>query len=638
MAIDWSIENTRDEIANAEVTRDSKLDQRQVMLDYYASNVTQIRTGLTDWPENHTFEYLSFMVPKLAYDNPRVRATSRRQASKLMLDELRQLLELATLQGLIDQPKAQATYDEAARHGRTAEAVQYALNEWVLLKRYQSTLDTVCYDYLTDHGILMSRVSAMPGADPTDPDSKRIPESVRISPYRYICDPQALTHMESRWQAHWDLEDKDDLTERAKRENDSDSPEHEGDWNLTEIEAITAKQSDSESMNVNRNQVMVYTIWDKDYWEDEWGDQDPNEFNGGLLTLGMPMGDNKQGSVEKAQFIRKPRPAYVPPWGPYIVFGAYYIPDSPYPLSPLRATHNQVRELNAHTKAMNRNASQYKRLVFVSSKFPQLAKRIVDNPDMYVATVPDEQFDKDRIVTTEIAGVSDKQIQHYELFKDRLDRISGLTDAQRGEITGEGTATEHAIASSSGDLRTAYLQRKFADCTRWDLKSKAWYFMVDERMELELGPDAGTALGMIQPVFQGGLDEDEDPSDIALEIDAYSMQRTNEQLMQRNVMTVFQLIISAAPVMAQYPQVDWRELVRKIGESMNMPDLVDVVNFDELQQIGQGMLAQGQVPQEVPVSAAANGAFDANPGGGAELPGVQVARQMGALNGAASAI
>ena len=57
------------------------------------------------------------------------------------------------------------------------------------------------------------------------------------------------------------------------------------------------------------------------------------EANDGTETVAVGIGDD-----ETARFIRPPRPAFVPPWGPYSFFGSQKMPDCPYPLSPLIAT------------------------------------------------------------------------------------------------------------------------------------------------------------------------------------------------------------------------------------------------------------------------------------------------------------
>lgn len=597
-----SVDNFWNEIDEGVHQRDEVLSNYQVLLDQYVGKGMNLLAGQSDWPDNYSYQYCTYMVPKIVLDNPRVSITTRRQVSESMVMQLQEMLMGAVESGQLDPMSAQKMYAQATQPNTTALAIEHGLNKWVRDSNYHSTLDRVCYDFLQAYGITLTTLGVMPGHDPRDPDSLRWPLSKRIAPRRFVQDSLALHHTESRWQAHQSIEDKADLIARAKANPESG-------WIMDALQALPEttgrEELDSESTsytaNLQRKEVVLYEAWVGEYTEDGWPGPDEG-YNGGLFTIAGTQGH--QGEEQgKGAYIRKPRPFYGPRWGPYTQWGVYINPDNPYPLSPLLATFTQQAELNAHAKAMSRSASQYKRIVLVSDRNPKLAQDIAESPDMFVVTVDDEQFDKDQVVVIEIGGITDQQLRHYEVFTNRLEELLGLTQTQKGNIDPRATATVESIAQSSSELRISYLKNKFRQSVRQDLMSKVFYFVNDDRIQFGLGAEAGEALGMLRPEFFGGPSEDGDHisiEDLELEIDAYSMERTDEALLQKRMMEAFQLIMAAAPMMIQQPWIDWREMVRKIGDALNLPDLVDIIKFDMIQQMSQMAMQQGMgQPQQM---------------------------------------
>ena len=597
--LDISVENMWKEIQASEQRRDQQLSKLNMMVERYADRDSVIGEPHVAHPENHTFEYLSFMVPKVAFDNPRVSVRSRRTTARIVVDQVRDLLDQAIAQGMIDPYTAQAQLDQIEAQSGTAGAIDKGLNRWIWDSNYQSFLDRVAYDYLLAYGVGYSWLGTMPGSDPLDPDSKRWPMSSRLSPVRMVIDPSALHADESMWTGHWEVIQKSTLLEKAKRENRRE----DGKWNIDEIVAMSAMDDASSNVRptrppaeVDREEVMLYHLWVRDHrLEDSPGPEEG--YSGTWLTLGAAKSEKTGTTITR--YVREPRPYWGPGCGPYTIFGAYVDPDSPYPLSPLMATAGQAEELNRHVKAMNKNAAQYKRLIIV--KDPDLEQHIAADPDNFVITVEDAAFEKYQVVQVEIAGITDQQLRHFELFKDRLSRMSGLTDAQRGEVQTGATATAEAIADTAGELRSAYIQKRFSQGVRRDLTTKAWMMYMDDRVAFPLGPDASEELGMVSPTFIGGNDPESDESfnDLELEIDAYSMPRTNQALLQKNVLETTELIMQMAPAMVQMPWIDWKEVLRRIGDAMNIPDLVDVINFEMIGQMAQMAEQAGVQPGQM---------------------------------------
>jgi hypothetical protein len=286
------------------------------------------------------------------------------------------------------------------------------------------------------------------------------------------------------------------------------------------------------------------------------------------------------------------------------MFGAYYVPDGPFPLSPIMATTGQVNELNDHVRSASASAARYKRLVLVDSKNKKLVQDVKSQPHDFV--VPVEGLDKDAVVQLELGGITNQQVSYIQMARERLDRNSGIHDAMRGNVTGNATATEVSIAEGSSTIRLAYIKNQFQEAVRKSLKAVGWYLHNDDRVSFPLGADAAASSGVEEPWFVGGSSPDSPYSDLELEIESYSMERTTEALQQRRAMEAFQIIANVASAMPQMPFVNWNSLLDKMGDALNMPDLSGLVDTEMLAQMMQEQQQQQEQQMAMEQMAAAS--------------------------------
>ncbi len=598
------------EIQEAEQLRDAKLAKWQPLIDQMTGVSVSDQPGQSAYPDNHPYEYLSFIVPSIIIENPRATVRSNRQPAESVVRELEQMLEQAVALGLLDEEQADAQFQRATLNQQVAIAMEHGINRWIVEEDYRTLLNRVAVDMLIGFGVLVSSLEAR-----VDDETKRWPQSKRVSPKRFLMDSTALHETEARWKGHWSIEDKEDLLKRANDNKDQK-------WKIDAIEALSRDTANStKGSDLQRNEVMMYELWVPGYTEDDW--PPPSEgFHGGLFTLG---GVRSTSGETPHEFIREPRPFYGPPWGPYSLFGAYVEPDSPYPVSPLVASYSQISELNAHVRSMSISAAKYKRLVIV--KDPELQRKLTADPHNFVILTDQEDFSKDQVVVVEIGGITSQQLEHYNLFRERLDRVSGLSDPQRGVTTAGVTATADAIAEASNTLRVDYIKKQFTAGTRQDLRSKAWYLYHEERVEFALGAEASEALGMIEPIFHGGATPGTSFADLELQIEAFSMERVNELLLQRRTLEAANFILSLVPVLGD-PRIKWRKLVRMFGDANNMPNLVDVLDEGMIEQ-------QAQIEQEINAAGGPSAAGGSGSPNGQSRPATAKARTIGAQQGAA---
>lgn len=503
-------------------------------------------------PDNFAYELVSWMVPQMVDDNPKVRAKSARGE----------------------------TQQEAA------QALGAALNRWVRDTRMREDLIPVATDMMLCWGAVIvteeeSSRSVPPsiwGATSSNPDPSAEaqpmwPVMTRIPPHRFFQD-----HAEEvpRYIGHVWIRDKDDLLALA---------ETDPTWNKGAIERL-ATAEDVEDPNrkgkniPNRNEVMAYEVWIPEIVLDSFpggdGEPTPEEgYNGTIFTLSVR--ESHDGVRVDADYIREPRPFYGPRWGPYTLFGVHNNPDDPYPFSPVMAVKAQADELNRMGKAMTRSAESYKRLGVFNSKDAALARAVKTAEHDSLLGV--EGYDpKNGIDNMEVGGLTDQMIGWRNDRRELLDRVSGFTDMQRGAIGTGTTATQATIADSNSAIRTGFIQVQFRNAVEKVLRSVAWYMYHDDQILFPLAPEDMPGMGFepgMDVWYQGG---DHDPEsgatfdDLELEIEAYSMQRTNEGIRQVRLGDFFERLMMTFPWMAQAPNAPWADMWSLYGEAMNMPE------------------------------------------------------------------
>tara|TARA_Y100001963_G_scaffold69709_1_gene97054 strand:- start:389 stop:2134 length:1746 start_codon:yes stop_codon:yes gene_type:complete len=566
--LDVTPQNLYLEIEAAETLRDSYLESFDDIVDKFTGEAYQEGHGISV-PENHVYEYLSLTVPKLIYDNPRVHVSTRRPV---------------TQRGV-------------------AEALEHGINRWIRDTRVRDVLERVAYDMLMAYGVIMTSEAPQPGYSPGDANAPHWPMCYRIPPQRFFMDPVAGDITEARFVGHKWVRDKNDLLEEA---------DDDGSWNKEVIENLTENTGlDELGRNTedlpDRHEIVGYEVWVPEIGMPNFVGED-SDFNGTIYTIGVSAPD--ENGKKKSDFIREPRNFYGPKYGPYSLFGVYSVPERPYPLSPIIATLGQMDDLNAHVQSATTSAAMYKRLVFVDARNKKLIQDIKSQPDNYV--VPVEGLSGDSVVPAEFGGITRQQIDYISMARDRLDRNSGMHDAQRGVVTGDATATEVQVAESSGSLRFAYIRRQFQESVRRTIENAAWYMYHDDRVVFPLGAAAAEALGIGEPYFVGGIPEQitgAKYSDVELEIDTYSMERANEALLQRRAMEAYNIVMQSAQLMVNTPYIDWSGMMSKLGDAMNIPELGELINKEQLQQMvmaAQQQQEQQQAAQSIQAQAAAN--------------------------------
>jgi len=525
-------------------------------------------------PENTYYEYVSLMIPKLIFDNPRCQVSSRKPGPA----------------------------------NDVATALRYGLNRWVRDCVLRKRLVELATDMLFGYGVAVVREDAvnssggavnMPEKDVQKPSKIMWPVVERISPKQFIIDPGCTRASDALFMGHEYRRTRKELLAMADRE--------EG-WDKEAIREAAASDAHRDKGNQrlypDRDEIVVYEVWCPDYEMDESPGSDMG-FHGTIITLAACQ--SPEGSSPLGKYLRKPRPFYGPRTGPYSMFGVYKVPDSPIPLSPLLAVEAQISDLNEHVRAASNSMMKHKRIVGVND--PRTAQLVKDTGHDYVAVVPFEDG-RAMIQEFELGGQTEQQARWIATCRERADRALGMDEALRGAVSGAGTATEHTIASEAANTRIAYIKQAFTDSVTALLEKVAFYMYHDDRIVFPLGSETAREMGLppdAAPYFEGGGHDGEAGygfEDLELEIEPYSMERATEGMAQKRAMETHSLILNTLPAMQQFPDYPWLDHFQKIGNAMNAPDLPELVRPEFLTRLAQDLQRMQQAQAQVALKSA----------------------------------
>ena len=562
-------------------------------------------------PENHYHSYTTLMVSRFMHDNPRVSCTTRRPGSQMA----------------------------------TANGIRHGLNRWTRDVDLREVGQLLAYDFSYCFGMAMVRqipnrhmgrtverwIWSDDGAIRIESSKSLLPSVYRIPQPQCIIDSRALTTGEAEYMGHLWYGEVESVLAEARNNPESG-------WNVKQIEALatsagsvggSAAKSDPDRRDLTvsdspKHEIEFATVWVPGY---EVEGYTPDEgYHGAFLTLAR----NTAEGGGRFTDVKEPEPYYGPPSGPYQIFGAYRLPNKLYPLGPLTAVEGQIRELNRQARALSRSAERHKRIILFDEKHKRTALKLKKAQHDFFVGIPG--FDKAKFAEAEIGGATDSQYKAVAYHQDRLDRISALGEAQQGNVTGVGLATEHMIANEASNTRVAFLKQQFSNAMNKVLMKVAWFLYHDDRIVFPLGEEAADDMEMEEPWFHGGdFDKDSNATfeDLELEIEVYSMQRADQESIRSQTQAGMVWVIETAPMRASLPFLDWDRLDEMAARVYGMPDLAGLVDNKAAMEQGPfeegGMALQPRLGRDVGTQEQWSLSFRTAPGSGQAKPRAQAA-------------
>jgi len=538
-------------------------------------------------PENHLFEYVSLRIGQIAFSNPRVKIT---------------------------------TSGDAGRR-RDAKAFHHAINRWCRDTNFKRLAEKLAMDYFFSWGVTITKIDPAPGEEEVE-DPIYWPSVSRIDQAAFGFDPGAKSYEEARFAFHKVTEDRRELLRMAE-EDAKRSEESRRGWKLDAIKKMADNNAGIDIKSENRtsddsNLVAYYEVWVPGVRIDE--DNTPEKgYHGAIFTIAY------DGPTDSSAEICAARDYWGPRWGPYTIYGAYTVPGKPWPLAPLMVSARQIDDDNKHADVISRSADNYKRMILVNDSDKRLAKRIKDGKHDFVYSYAG--FERGKVEQFEIGGITEEMLMVKGITKDRADRMLGMSDADKGMVTGDATATENAIASNAAQVRGAWQAKKFWDACERNLYSVLWYLANSDEVVMELGKDAERDLGPA-PIFMGKVTEESWPKqrsmlkrmspdtdipveppvmedqgkgvdDMEITIEIGSMARKDEQREKVDATERLATITNVAMMMPQMPYVKWDRLLDDVGAQIGVPELAEYFDMEMLaqtQQIAMEQMAQQGQP------------------------------------------
>lgn len=595
--LDTSAKNMASELLAGEDLRDKRLGEAAKIVQQYHTT-TYDGSAALDVPENHAFEYISLIVPQMIFENP-----------AWVIGEAEMDPELGSL--------------------------QKAMNHWSRLANLRDVGIELAIDQCVCWGVGRIDQQPQPGWVPgqvnrnSSLDVPMMPMLRRIPQNRHIMDPLALRPSLARWHAQLVIRDKQDLLDEAER-----FPKK--GWNKKNIAKMPTgtdlrkARPNREGMHtIDRGEVCFYEVWiPEEELDESLGPQ--MGMHGTIRTIACGRGDDEYAE------LRKPRPYYGPPGGPFVLFGTHMVPNEPWPMSSLYPIQTQVKDLNNHGVAMRDAAAKHKKLALGDALQERDAKAINNAKNGQFLLV--KGLDKQKVIELGLGGIDEVMLVYRNFARDLLDRASGITDAMRGNVTGDATATENAIAESASGTRVGMVKRQYQAGMRECGDRGGWFIWNDPRTLIPTG---------IGQVIRGGSPSDhaelirrqfpgiEIPDDflnqpripyeaIDKQLEPMSMERLDLATQQRNALQAFQLVTQAIPVMAQFPDAtDWKARFEQLGKAFNDPNLARSVFPDKAME---NMLALAQLGMAQP---GMQGMSAPQQGGGAPPPPPGAGRKEG---------
>jgi len=514
-------------------------------------------TGAQNDPFNAAFGYISNVLPKLAFANPKVRVGTIRQGNYQMV----------------------------------AKAQHHYLNRWIRDTNFHRHLEVVGTDYLFNWAMTGIVMEPRPGFQHLG-EPNWWPQLFRIPQRQCGFDHTATSWDTKKHSWHMTIEELEVMRDIAKEDAELPEDEREG-WDLEAIERLAVGQGvsdarpelDGNAASDTNEPVSYYTFWDPRDKVDEENTEEKG-YHGTLTTLAFNASGDAVHLKPKADYFGPRR-------GPHNLYGTYTVPNRPWPLSSLLATWEQQRELNDIAAANNQSARTYKRMALADD--PDLVGLIKSGSHDYAFY--HEGLDKDRVMELTIGGI-DSQMQAQEArLRATLDENLGITETMRGSTSSDTTATEAAIASASAGTRQGFTQKKFIDGMVEDLRGVLHYGLKDDRIYAALGPEASEDLGMQDALFRGG--DDEAVEDFEMEIEVGSMAYTSPEQDKQNAFGLIELAGSLSALAYQYPHLDMPGLIEMVSDPAGYPELPRLFDFEILQQM---RVAHTQMQLESPQS------------------------------------
>jgi len=554
MALDLTPSKLFDAVNRSLKLRRSHTELAHDRLRRYATPGFRRGYGSDGW-QNQGYQWCSIIVPHLAWMTPSVRVSDM---------------------GITDQE---------------TETIQTAMQCWMEQVDLVEQLRLVAYDQQFVFGLLYACMEPTPGLKMPDPSGfvPMRPKLQRLSPMLYFEDCDGPMYGGARFAGHILVKDMADL----EREIGPDGqPKYDlaalmtiSEGDVTEIEKDLL-QHDGLSIAGIDKPVVLYEVWCKE----------------AKAMITMAAGGN--GAV----IVRGER-EYVGDAvsGPYEKFGVHIVPDQVYPLPPLAISEKQTEELNKHREQASRDAGTAKRLAIANTTSKEQVVNVANAMSGDIIMAPGFNG---TVSTFEFGGPMKETLGYIDWSEGKLQQLTGLTDPLLGDVNGDATATENALAGQYADVRLKYATGQFIKSTAKALRKIV--AIMDRQEDVifpvsgdqpVMGPDGSVTMQKTRGTFYGGPSGNggADPMypwerAYTVKIEPYSMEYVNQSLLRLQTQAAQEHVLKITQAAASGLPINVGKMIDDMFETLNMPNTArKYVDLQMLQMLGAMNIAAQSV-------------------------------------------
>lgn len=388
------------------------------------------------------------------------------------------------LPAMMRSPRAWITSSGDMRSRMVAIGAQGAVNQVIRQTSLPDELEPCAWDYCNGWAAMFVEAAETDRADLTDEErmavggvfaggmatpqgpqqsAKRVrPEWARakyLHPDQFFHDTKVRTKSEWRFMGHSQIENREDLCERAKAAPD--------DWIVEEVERLLPSNG-ADTMGyaqirgervVDRDEVLYYVVYIPD-GKIAGKEREPWD-RGVIRTIAPVVSRGMGGPPQAAGGIEIRRPYYYKghPAGPYVHAGQYTHTRDTFPLTAILANQDTVDMVNAATASVYQKIRERKDWFVYDVRHQQLVEDVLRSPNGGWIGLPG--FTAGMVERLESGGPTQGDLRDLAILQNRAAVALALDDARRGSAPEDATATAVRQAAATAASRSGNLLRNW---------------------------------------------------------------------------------------------------------------------------------------------------------------------------------
>lgn len=269
-----------------------------------------------------------------------------------------------------------------------------------------------------------------------------------------------------------------------------------------------------------------------------------------------------------------------PDEGPFHILGFGKVPGNAMPLAPIQNLIDLHMIVNELYRKLMRQASRQKQLTLIKDNASQDGKNIVEESDGGTCRVNNPE----NVVPYESGGPNANNFQFSEHARNMFSWAAGNLDAMGGLSPQAKTATQDKMLAEGANKGVADMQETSVTFSSEVVRSLCWFWHHDPFTTMKTNyadPRAPeySITRKVAPAQRQQLRFE----DLGVRVDPYSLQHSTPQARAGALNQIVQgIVLPAMPILQQQGiGFDLGAFLKKLGEYFDMPDLPDILTYQD---------------------------------------------------------